>query len=148
MKIEEEENSTLILIVVHNSVKSSFRSKEDKNKKKEVFSPQPSLPATVGVGCGEEPAEGRWSVSVTPWIHQYCNYNHISLWSALVTKKSQLKSRLEANLASRDPVRKPASLCKEVEAGKLASTGASSTLFGILKNTCWKNLKYPKIGKT
>ena len=45
--------------------------------------------------------------------------------------KSQLKSRLDANLASRDPVRKPASLCKEVEAGKLASTGASSTLFGI-----------------
>ena len=53
--------------------------------------------------------------------------------------KSQLKSRLEANLASRDPVRKPASLCKEVEAGKLASTGASSTLFGILKKSLLEN---------
>ena len=68
MKIEEEKNSRLIPIVVHDSVKSSFRSKEDKNKKKEFFSPQPSLPATVGVGCGEGPAEGRWSVSVTPWL--------------------------------------------------------------------------------
>ena len=59
-----------------------------------------------------------------------------------MTKKSQLKSRLEANLASRDPVRNPASLCKEVEAGKLASTGASSTLFGIFKKILVGNIFY------
>ena len=39
----------------------------------------------------------------------------------------RMKSNMATHLASRDPVRKPASLCKEVEAGRLASTGASST---------------------
>ena len=37
------------------------------------------------------------------------------------------KSRVATHLASREPVRKPASLCKEVEGGRLARTGASST---------------------
>ena len=34
---------------------------------------------------------------------------------------------IKQHLASREPVRKPASLCKEVEGGRLARTGASST---------------------